>query len=497
VRAMPGQERVYCSTTLRRVCEAVVEVVEASEDVALLEDGAEAGLARKLVHRGEEDAPVFYDMLQSREEGLPLYPCESEYSAELERDLVTLCEGVRREVLAAAVEIVAREQAVARKNASSHAVYVDLARDSRRWEFVEHACGEHLEVVRVQAVENEFLRDQYESFKRRMSKKPGFTGVNEKWLFHGTGKTQPDVVCLGTEGFDPRCARNGNYGVGSYFSTTPNYSAKHYANPFPIGFDNGFNLPENQIRQFLIARVACGNVADLGKSVNQRLKRPPPLSSSGHVLYDSVMGGPFSSRSSEMHMVVTYDKAQAMPEYLITFRAKPTFEDANRSTRVTSLPSSFTPSPFNSFGSILDIPVIPPTVPSFSSTGTAQQWQQQCKQSLQSFKNSWNLDSSREEEQQQSKRRKRKRSFLLRSNSAMPAISNVKVSSPTVVPNTSAVEASSSPITISNRQKYSDASIPDLSTMKISPSSMEVCSKRRQFASGRSKSERIQPTTFS
>ncbi|GBG26498.1 Poly ADP-ribose polymerase 12 [Hondaea fermentalgiana] len=323
---MDDNDKVFCSTRLSEL------VAELKADPTVSHEHLD-----RLVESVGYDAPIFYDLLQ--ENGTRLYPRDTQYSTDLERVLHELSLRVSREALARAVETIKQRETIA--CVGNKPTYVDLARDSPRWKSVADKCGEHLEVTRVQAVYNEYLEEQYSSFKLRMSKKPFFVDVNERILFHGTGRTSPDLVCLGSEGFDPRCSRHGNYGCGSYFSTTPNYSAKNYAyipkQPH-MSCEEVSTLFESAEaarmipRQIVMARVALGNIYDMKNTINQRLTRPPPLPIEpiGHVLHDSVMGGPFSSRSTEMHMVVVYDKAQALPEYLVTVRYRSTFEEANK-----------------------------------------------------------------------------------------------------------------------------------------------------------------------
>mmetsp|Transcript_30527 Transcript_30527/g.48848 ORF Transcript_30527/g.48848 Transcript_30527/m.48848 type:complete len:597 (-) Transcript_30527:2265-4055(-) len=326
-------DNIYYTTTLYELCDE-------------LEAHGCKGVDFQKIKGSIENASVFYDLLQQG--GPKLYPYDPEYPHNLDRILMELSLKIKPTELADCVEKLHEERILAtrRKANSKKGAYIDLARDSQRWNLVSKLCGEHLEVVRVQRVQNEYISDQYESYKTRMAMKPGFTEVNEQFLFHGTGRTDPRLVCLGTEGFDPRLARHGNYGCGSYFSTTPNYSAKNYSFAPNQSLTEGDSwryssgtrdstCHDNRPRQIVLARVACGNVYDMKNSINQSLTRPPPISPDDPMtLYDSVKGGPFTSRSSEMCMVVVYDKAQAMPDFCVTFRYRSTFEEANLPRRV-------------------------------------------------------------------------------------------------------------------------------------------------------------------
>jgi len=291
------------------------------------------------VSRTKDEMALEVDLVHP--EGVRIFPItdEREFN-EAENIINTLYRDVPSGCIANALQTISHEKALI--DAGNDPTLLDLVRGSEEWNYARNLCGEHLEPVRIQRVHNELLADQYHSHVNRMAKKPGFNSVNERILFHGTAKTDPVLLCLGTEGFDPRLSRHGNYGLGSYFSSTPNYSAKNYGykcrrDSIESRIDMGY-YGEECPSQMIISRVACGNVYDMGHFINQSFTRPPPLSERPHVLHDCVQGGPFSSRSSEMCMVVTYDKAQALPEYIVTFKFGPAFEAANN--LLVSLPSS-------------------------------------------------------------------------------------------------------------------------------------------------------------
>ena len=122
---------------------------------------------------------------------------------------------------------------------------------------------------------------------------------NEKWLFYGTGKTDPKHIASQT-GIDFRYSNPGLFGRGAYFAERSNYScAANYIHTTARGE-----------RQLFLAQVAAGRAQSLGKSQRDRtIRHPAPGCDSirGHVL------------DPDYYAVIVYDVSQSYPAYLLTY----------------------------------------------------------------------------------------------------------------------------------------------------------------------------------
>lgn len=196
---------------------------------------------------------------------------------------------------------------------------VDVVVDSAEWRTVANRFHDSLKkssyhVIRIQRVQNVILWRRYQAEKQFIAAVNGPDSVNERKLFHGTGRLPPEVIYSGTVGFDPRCTREGNfYGRGVYFAEKASYVEGRYAH-------------EAGGRYCLfLADVILGRVKDFGTEKAEELSRPPELKdpTRPHQLYDSVQGGPhkgwFRTGDKSTIMRVIYSSAQAYPTHLVTF----------------------------------------------------------------------------------------------------------------------------------------------------------------------------------
>jgi len=104
----------------------------------------------------------------------------------------------------------------------------------------------------------------------------------------------------------------GYYGRGAYFAESAAYSDGSYA--YTVRRD-----ARESTRQLLLVRVLCGkshNYGSLGPNASTRALKKPPRG------YHSVSGGPHKAGRcpAETFMWVVYDRAQAYPAYVVTYR---------------------------------------------------------------------------------------------------------------------------------------------------------------------------------
>ncbi|CAF0810153.1 unnamed protein product [Adineta ricciae] len=145
----------------------------------------------------------------------------------------------------------------------------------------------YTQIIQIERVQNERWYKQYTAHSEDFQKRLGRN--TEKQLYHGC--TQEAANSIIDSCFNRSFAGvNGVvYGVGVYFSTDATYS-HNYAIPNPNGE-----------RCMFVARVLVGNTI-FG---NSSMKTPPDN-------YDST--------TDNKHIFVTYHDAQALAEYLITYK---------------------------------------------------------------------------------------------------------------------------------------------------------------------------------
>ena len=160
-------------------------------------------------------------------------------------------------------------------------------------------------VVRLERIQNKWLWERY-LFARKRMVVTNRSHVNERHLFHGTRKTEPEKVFRSEKGVDFRFSGEGLWGTGSYFAVNASYSDT-YAYVTPGGINE---------KQMFICQVLTGDCYDAGTRTDQSLRQPPLKSRQGHEekRYDSVKG--FTNGS---YVYVVYDHEKVYPAYLVSY----------------------------------------------------------------------------------------------------------------------------------------------------------------------------------
>lgn len=159
-------------------------------------------------------------------------------------------------------------------------------------------------IVSLYRIQNKWLWDSYMQSKRRLAVK-NKNRINEKRLFHGSGKTPPDKIYRSEKGFDFRFASQGLWGEGAYFAVDAKYS-------------DGYAYVHGGWKQMFLALVLTGE--SCYHNQDNSLKKPPLKNSNqeenmfADERYDSVRG---NTCGSEIYVVYEHDKAY--PAYLITY----------------------------------------------------------------------------------------------------------------------------------------------------------------------------------
>jgi len=173
----------------------------------------------------------------------------------------------------------------------------------------------------VQRVQNELLKTEYEAKKANVIRRRGAERLNERMLFHGTGKHDPYILAGSGEGFMPEYIReNRFYGKGFYFAAQPQYAmmGRYPHKTRSLAGDCDWY-------QVLISSVICGNIRQFGEDIDPSLDRMTLPASD----YDSVEGGPHRPScqgrgdghgASMIHVV--YAGAQIYPEFILTLRRR-------------------------------------------------------------------------------------------------------------------------------------------------------------------------------
>jgi poly [ADP-ribose] polymerase 10/14/15 len=157
-------------------------------------------------------------------------------------------------------------------------------------------CGPPLRLLGVARVQSLRQWGLYAALRRAMG---GAAAAGERRLFHGTHAAAVPAIVDG--GFNrSHHGRNAvALGRGTYFALDAGYSAQPtYSPPGPDG-----------VRHMFLARVLAGRTAVGGPAMVE-----PPPAAPGGPRYDST-----GDREEAPRIVVTYNDAQALPEYLIRF----------------------------------------------------------------------------------------------------------------------------------------------------------------------------------
>lgn len=182
-----------------------------------------------------------------------------------------------------------------------------LYEPSQEYEMVANRFKETMasnKIVKIEKIENNWHWKVYSRSVEFLKEKSG--GANEKLLFHGTRKVNPETIYSDEVGLDMRFSNNGMWGRAIYFAQDASYSQK-YAHVNTDGSESMF-----------LASVALGDIVELpAMSIEAPPFNHPGVNSSLiKKRYDSVKG---LTMGSVVYMI--YENGRVYPEYLITFKS--------------------------------------------------------------------------------------------------------------------------------------------------------------------------------
>lgn len=188
---------------------------------------------------------------------------------------------------------------------------VEVKKDSEEWCFVEREFRDGNSIpnklVQVQRVQNADTWERYyKEVKALASKKKAgggsdlFERANERWMKHGTSKTDPKIVCDHYRGID--CAHSSEdcyYGKATYTAEDADYSHRYR-----------YEMPEGKKAQMLLVRVAAGKIQEIAvrTAAHKQLKYPD-------YGFDSVRGDVLTGRMA----IMVYKPDLAYPAYVLTY----------------------------------------------------------------------------------------------------------------------------------------------------------------------------------
>lgn len=184
-------------------------------------------------------------------------------------------------------------------------VFVAVPPHSPEWNDIGKRMRETLpeiDIAKIDRVQNRILWDRYQLEGRHMSERNNNT-INEKYLFHGTTKTDPYEIARSINGIDFRCSsreRKLMWGTGAYFAVKASYSNAY-----------SYKL-RNHKRQMMLVSILTGISYRYAGQKNPDLTRPPERHSG--MLYDTVYG-----ESGGSGVYVVYDHLKSCPAYIITY----------------------------------------------------------------------------------------------------------------------------------------------------------------------------------
>ena len=180
-----------------------------------------------------------------------------------------------------------------------------VEKGTSEWTHIEELMRESLPRVRIdniKRIQNKYLWQKYNFFRRAMKKKMNGEDINEKELFHGTRSNDPKMIYESEKGFDFRFGSSDcMWGQGSYFAVKASYS------------DNGYAYRGlGDKKQLILARVVTGESKFMDR--REKLSVPPLKPGSTNERYDTVRA---NTGGSEIYVV--YDHEKAYPAYLISY----------------------------------------------------------------------------------------------------------------------------------------------------------------------------------
>lgn len=158
-------------------------------------------------------------------------------------------------------------------------------------------------VTKLDRVQNLALWERYELEGKQMGRRNNGE-INQKYLFHGSGDTDPYVIARSDSGIDFRYSsekRNLFWGSGAYFAENASYS-DHFSH----------KLTNGTKRQMMVVSILTGIPYTCGSTKRPDLKRPPDRAPTGQ--YDCVKGCAGGSG-----IYVVYDHRKSCPAYIITY----------------------------------------------------------------------------------------------------------------------------------------------------------------------------------
>ena len=201
------------------------------------------------------------------------------------------------------------------RNQTERLEKVEVAQFSDEWRTVESQFKTTLSsatITNILRIQNRMLWKSYIQEKSRLLKK-NKGEVNEKQLFHGTRKNDPELIYNGEEGFEMRLAGDGMWGQANYFAVNASYS-------------DDYAFVQDGLRAIFLVSVLTGKSF---KMEPDRSLRIPPEIPGPTVKGDSVRSTlPYAKRrydsvngftnGSEVYM--TYDNRKSYPTYLINYQ---------------------------------------------------------------------------------------------------------------------------------------------------------------------------------
>ena len=169
-----------------------------------------------------------------------------------------------------------------------------------------------VQITKLERIQNQDLWEKF-SLERKQMKKRNSGELNEKLLFHGSRKTDPQSIASSLKGIDFRYssrARNLMWGTGAYFAVSASYS------------DNYAHSAEGGLKKLILVRVLSGKSYSYGVKQDPTLTRPPPILSSLLSASTSEQGKPFDTVNGDTNgstVYVVYDHDKSYPAYIITY----------------------------------------------------------------------------------------------------------------------------------------------------------------------------------
>uniref|UniRef100_A0A3Q1AGR2 Poly [ADP-ribose] polymerase n=1 Tax=Amphiprion ocellaris TaxID=80972 RepID=A0A3Q1AGR2_AMPOC len=236
-----------------------------------------------------------------------LHVCGEKDAAVVEQlvcSIIQLCESSGHKSVAIPAICAGMTDKMLNNNTLQHFKLVALQPSSVEYRTVEQKFTQtvHKTVIKIERLQNVYLRRAYDARKNHISEKNGQdVGAGEKLLYHGT--SQDTCESIKKNGFDRGFSGKNatSFGQGTYFAVKASYSARSTYS----------QIADDGSQAVFVARVLTGFYTQGNSSM-----RVPPRRDSyqSHDYYDSVV-----DRIDNPSMYVVFHDNQAYPDYLITF----------------------------------------------------------------------------------------------------------------------------------------------------------------------------------